>query len=154
MVDEVLDRDGPTRSALFENADWRLLDDGIEHRGTGYFIEREALAMRRRDGLWEWPLQLAEKRWCTSRLFREAFLAALDAFGVARDAELSRSFAVGFGAQAGQGGPARAGFVALGELVGRKAPARKRSIPADVQARPRHRRSGGTAPRLQAGAEA
>ena len=150
MIDEALDR---TESALFENADWRLLDDGIEHRGTGYFIERDVLGMRRRDGLWEWPLQLAEKRWCAPRPFREAFLAALDAFGVARDAALSRSFAVGFGTQAGPGGPAaRAGFIALGDLVGRKAPARKRPVPADIQ--PRHCRPGGTAPRLRAGAEA
>ena len=68
---------------LFGNDDWSVQADGIEHRATGYFIAREVVAARRAEGLWDWPLQMAEKRWCRPSLFREAFLAALDRFGIA-----------------------------------------------------------------------
>lgn len=127
MIDEGLDRTG---TILFENAAWRLLADGLEHRDTGYFIDGEVLGRRRRDGLWEWPMHLAEKRWCTPLLFREAFLAALDAFGVARDAELARSFATGFGAVAGQGRASPSEFVALGEVFARRTSSRRPPTPA------------------------
>jgi hypothetical protein len=101
---------------LFGNDDWSVLADGIEHRDTGYFIAREALAARRAEGLWDWPLQMAEKRWCRPSLFREAFLAALERFGIARDAELIRSFALGYGIRAvvASSGPA---FVSLGDVL-------------------------------------
>ncbi|MEE7447695.1 hypothetical protein MRF4_07630 [Methylobacterium radiotolerans] len=101
---------------LFGNDDWSVQADGIEHRETGYFIARTALAMRRAEGLWDWPLQMAEKRWCRPSLFREAFLAALDRFGIPRDAELIRSFALGYGIRAVVS-PAAETFVSLGDML-------------------------------------
>ncbi|GEP10312.1 hypothetical protein [Methylobacterium gnaphalii] len=130
MTDLCMDAHG---GVLFANDDWQLLPEGLEHRATGYFIEREALAARRSDGLWAWPLQLAEKSWCTPHLFREVFLAALDRFGLAADEALSRSFAVGFGLRPALGG--RDGFVALGEVLRPKSAARKR--PAEAKPAPR-----------------
>ena len=103
-------------AALFRNADWSVYADGLEHRGTGYFIDRAALAARRAERLWEWPLQMAEKRWCRPSLFRDAFLAALDRFGIARDADLTRSFALGYGIRATDT-PSGDGFVALGVFL-------------------------------------
>lgn len=145
-------------AALFANGDWRLLADGLEHRATGYFIDRDALPARRPDGLWAWPLHLAEKRWCTPRLFREAFLIALDRFGHGRDEALSRSFAVGFGMRAGtagqgdwQGDRHRDGFVALGELVRPKPASRERPAPAEGRPAARGRLGAG---RLPVGARA
>jgi hypothetical protein len=140
MIDDDLDRTG---AVLFENAAWRLLPDGLEHRDTGYFIESEVLGRRRHDGLWEWPMHLSEKRWCAPRLFREAFLAALDAFGVARDAELARSFVAGFGAVAGPSRASPAEFVALGDVFARK-PSARRPMPSakSPAARGRPERSG------------
>ncbi|MGU3359230.1 hypothetical protein ACLBWX_02735 [Methylobacterium sp. M6A4_1b] len=117
MFDLPLDDACPTTPALFENADWRVATDGLEHRETGYFIARDVIAMRRGD-LWEWPMHLAEKSWCTPRSFREAFLAAVAAFGVSADPSLSQSFAVAFGLVAGAGARrGDTGFVALGDLV-------------------------------------
>ena len=101
---------------LFGNDDWSVQTDGIEHRETGYFIARGALALRRAEGLWDWPLQMAEKRWCRPSLFREAFLVALDRFGIARDAELLRSFALGYGIRAVVS-PAAETFVTLGDVL-------------------------------------
>lgn len=121
-------------AVLFENADWRVVGDGLEHRGTGYFIARDGLDRRSHGGLWEWPLHLAEKRWCTPRLFREAFLAAADLFAVARDEALTRSFASGFGLRIGQAGAgAPEGFTRLGEYVRPRSVARKR--PVGIEAR-------------------
>lgn len=105
-----------TEAVLFRNADWTVSGGGLEHRGTGYFIGRESLGTRRAEGLWDWPLQMAEKGWCRPSLFREAFLTALDRFGVARDAGLTQSFALGFGFRAGQGAGAE-GFVSLADLL-------------------------------------
>ena len=111
---------------LFGNEDWSVQADGIEHRDTGYFIARDALAMRRAEGLWDWPLQMAEKRWCRPSLFREAFLAALDRFGITRDAELIRSFALGYGIRAVVS-PAAESFVMLADMLQpREAPAKIR----------------------------
>ncbi|MCJ2073586.1 hypothetical protein MKK75_33170 [Methylobacterium sp. J-030] len=111
---------------LFGNDEWSVQPDGIEHRDTGYFIARDALAARRAEGLWDWPLQMAEKRWCRPSLFREAFLAALDRFGIARDAELIRSFALGYGIRAVVS-PAAETVVTLAEMLQpREAPARVR----------------------------
>ncbi|AWN42235.1 hypothetical protein [Methylobacterium durans] len=107
--------DGTCGGILFRNDDWTLSKDGLEHR-SGYFIDRDALGQRREENLWAWPLHMAEKRWCTPSLFREAFLVALDRFGIARDAELAPSFAVGIGIRAGQG-VAGEGFVSLSEIV-------------------------------------
>ena len=108
---------GETRDAeLFRNADWSVQTDGLEHNDTGYFIDRATLSTRRAERLWDWPLQMAEKRWCRPSLFREAFLAALDRFGVARDADLTRSFALGYGIRA-TGTPQVDGFLALGAVL-------------------------------------
>jgi hypothetical protein len=85
---------------LFGNDDWSVSADGLEHRCTGYFISRDGLTTRRAENLWDWPLQMAEKSWCRPSLFREAFLAALDQFGIARVADLTRSFALGYGIRA------------------------------------------------------
>ncbi|MGY2050870.1 hypothetical protein [Methylobacterium sp. JK268] len=112
-------------AALFENRDWVLSQDGLEHRATGYFIDREALGAKRPDGHWEWPLHLSEKAWCGVRSFREAFLAALDAFGIAPDRKLTLSFALGFGTRLP--GPETEEFVALGDLVRLAPPAPRKA---------------------------
>lgn len=130
MIDICMDADG---DVLFANDDWSLVSEGLEHRATGYFIAREALGARRGDGLWTWPLQLAEKSWCTPRLFREVFLAALERFGLTADEALSRSFAVGFGLRPAQSG--RDGFVALGDVLRPRSAERKR--PAEAKPAPR-----------------
>ena len=101
---------------LFGNDDWSVQADGIEHRASGYFIAREVVAARRAEGLWDWPLQMAEKRWCRPSLFREAFLAALDRFGISRDADLLRSFALGYGIRAVVS-PAADVFVTLADVL-------------------------------------
>ncbi|MGU3540360.1 hypothetical protein [Methylobacterium sp. A54F] len=116
-----------TGAILFSNADWLVCDEGLEHRGTGYFIERAGLGDRREEGLWVWPLHMAEKRWCTPSLFRDAFLAALECFGIGRDAELSSSFALGFGIRAGQGA-ATEGFLCLADVLRPRADIR-RTVP-------------------------
>src|SRR3712207_4782638 len=67
---------------LFENEDWAVVDSGLEHKRTGYFIEREVIAQRRSDGLWLWPLHVAEKSWCRMTTFTEAFSCAATAYGV------------------------------------------------------------------------
>ena len=101
---------------LFGNDEWSVVADGIEHRDTGYFIARDALAKRRAEGLWDWPLQMAEKRWCRPSLFREAFLVALDRFGITRDSDLIRSFALGYGIRAVVS-PAAESFVTLADML-------------------------------------
>ena len=138
MIDLDLDDACATEAALFANADWRVLTDGLEHTGTGYFMARETLAMRRAGDLWEWPLHLSEKSWCSLRPFREAFLAALNAYGIARDPWLSQSFAIGFGLNAGQGAAmATEDFVSLADVVRprpvSKTSTRKRSATPDAR---------------------
>ena len=78
----------------FENEDWTVLDSGREHRRTGYFIARDEIGNRRSDGLWSWPLHMAEKSWCTMPAFVEAFTCAAAVFAVPADADLARSFQV------------------------------------------------------------
>lgn len=124
---------GTTGGVLFRNDDWTLSDEGLEHR-TGYFIERDALAQRREENLWAWPLHMAEKRWCTPSLFREAFLVALDRFDIARDGLLGHSFALGFGIRAGQPTGFEGGFMSLGEIV-RPKPAARRPVAEERPAR-------------------
>jgi hypothetical protein len=117
---------------LFENADWRVIADGLEHRETGYFIGRDGLGRRSETGLWEWPLHLAEKSWCSLLPFRDAFHAAADLFDVERDEALAQSFVTGFGLRMGQGGqPGGEGFTKLAELVRPKSIARRRPAPTD-----------------------
>jgi hypothetical protein len=118
--------------------DWRLREDGLEHKGTGYFIAREEIDYRRGDGLWTWPMQLAEKAWCAPTGFRRSFLAALDRYGVAPDASLARSFAVGFGLY-DPGQRKNDGFVALGELVRPRSPECKFAAAAEPRRTARER---------------
>lgn len=126
--DDLLDRPEAPAPRAAPDRDWLILEDGLEHRGSGYFIAREEIASRRGDGLWTWPMQLAEKAWCAPVAFRGVFMAALDRYGIAPDDGLSRSFVLGFGIQdAGQRHNDH--FVALGELVRPRAPERKR-VPA------------------------
>ena len=101
---------------MFGNDDWSVRADGLEHRATGYFISRGAVAARRAEGLWDWPLQMAEKSWCRPSLFREAFLNALDRFGIARDPGLTRSFALGYGIRAVES-QASETFVTLADVL-------------------------------------
>jgi hypothetical protein len=78
--------------ALFKNEGWTLTASGLEH-DNGYFIPRDEIRARRDDGLWAWPLHMAEKMWCAPRAFAEAFRRAIVAFGIEPDAELARSLA-------------------------------------------------------------
>jgi hypothetical protein len=77
---------------IFENAEWLVTENGLEHKTTGYFIERESLANRRSDGLWTWPMQMAEKSWCAMPLFAEAFSRAASVYRVETGADLAHSF--------------------------------------------------------------
>jgi len=79
---------------LFENEEWVVTESGLEHRQTGYFIERDELAQRRSDGLWTWPIHMAEKSWCTVTPFMEAFSCAASLYGVKTDAVLAESFKI------------------------------------------------------------
>jgi hypothetical protein len=77
---------------IFENEEWLVTESGLEHKNTGYFIERESLANRRDDGLWSWPLHMAEKSWCSMQLFAEAFSCAASVYDVRTGAELAQTF--------------------------------------------------------------
>jgi len=77
--------------AIFENEEWLVCASGLEHKRTGYFIDRESLGQRREDGLWSWPLHMAEKTWCSLQPFAEAFTCALSVYGIGTDVELAQS---------------------------------------------------------------
>lgn len=79
---------------IFENEEWLVSEDGLEHKRTGYFIERESLGQRREDGLWTWPLHMAEKSWCAMMPFAEAFSCAASVYNVETGADLARTFKV------------------------------------------------------------
>src|SRR3954447_12824729 len=79
---------------LFENEEWIVTENGLEHKQTGYVIERVDLAQRRDDRLWIWPMHMAEKSWCTMAPFVEAFSCAASLFGVKTDAGLAESFKI------------------------------------------------------------
>jgi hypothetical protein len=79
--------------ALFESGGWTLTTSGLEHE-NGYFIPRDEIRARRSDGLWVWPVQMAEKLWCAPRAFAEAFRRAIVAFAIEPDDALARSLAV------------------------------------------------------------
>ncbi|WP_134499850.1 hypothetical protein [Microvirga pakistanensis] len=79
---------------IFENEEWLVTEDGLEHKTTGYFIERESLGQRREDGLWTWPLHMAEKSWCAMAPFAEAFSCAASVYHVETGAELAQTFKV------------------------------------------------------------
>ncbi|MGO4573739.1 hypothetical protein [Microvirga sp. 2TAF3] len=80
--------------SIFENEDWLVTDSGLEHKTTGYFIARESLADRRGDGLWSWPLHMAEKSWCRMAPFTEAFSCAAAVYGVETDLDLAHTFKI------------------------------------------------------------
>jgi hypothetical protein len=67
---------------LFENDDWTVDATGLEHRETGYLIEREQIGRRRADGFWAWPPHMLEKTWVVPETFAEAFSAAARLFGL------------------------------------------------------------------------
>jgi len=79
---------------IFENEDWLVTEGGLEHKTTGYFIARESLGQRRDDGLWSWPLHMAEKSWCAMMPFVEAFSCAAAVYGVRTDADLAQTFRI------------------------------------------------------------
>ena len=79
---------------IFENEEWLVSESGLEHKTTGYFIDRESLGQRREDGLWSWPLHMAEKSWCGMQPFSEAFTCALSVFGIGTGVELAQSLKV------------------------------------------------------------
>jgi hypothetical protein len=79
---------------LFKNEDWVVMQCGLEHRKTGYFIARDEVGSRRTDGLWSWPLHVAEKNWCSVPTFMEAFSCAVAAYGVPTDMDFAQSFHV------------------------------------------------------------
>lgn len=68
--------------AIFENDEWLVSELGLEHKHTGYFIERDGVANRRGDGLWTWPMHMSEKTWCGMPCFIEAFLEATSAYRI------------------------------------------------------------------------
>lgn len=85
------------------NGEWRVGDDGLEHEGTGYFIEREGVGRRRADGLWFWPLHMLEKAWCAPDAFSDAFRRAVSAYGLSADRDLEASFLAAARAKADSG---------------------------------------------------
>ncbi|KAB0677742.1 hypothetical protein [Aureimonas leprariae] len=76
----------------FENADWTVSVDGLEHKRTGYFIARDGVGRQRSDGCWAWPMHMLEKSWVEPAAFVEAFGRAIGLFGLAADARLARSY--------------------------------------------------------------
>ncbi len=79
---------------LFENEEWCVTGDGLEHRRTGYFIDRSDLGQKRDGDLWAWPLHMAEKSWCAMAPFMEAFGRAAQLYGLRTDPGLTRSFTI------------------------------------------------------------
>ena len=79
---------------IFENEEWLVMEGGLEHKTTGYFIDRASLANRRDDGLWTWPLHMAEKSWCAMMPFAEAFSRAASVYNVETGTELARTFSI------------------------------------------------------------
>ena len=77
---------------VFENEEWLVTESGLEHKHTGYSIDRERVADRRSDGLWLWPLHMAEKQWCALAPFTEAFTCAAALYEIKLDTDLAQSF--------------------------------------------------------------
>jgi hypothetical protein len=102
--------DGSHGGLLFENAGWRVLASGLEHKATSYWIPREEFAFRRADGEWLWPAQLAEKSWCVPTETIEALRLAGLLYG---HAELDPEAA--WPSDSWPGG--RHGFATLGETL-------------------------------------
>jgi len=79
---------------LFENEEWCVTYEGLEHRRTGYFIDRSDLGQKRDGDLWAWPLHMAEKSWCDMAPFMDAFSRAARLYGLETGPGLTRSFAI------------------------------------------------------------
>lgn len=79
---------------IFENEEWLVTGSGLEHKATGYFIDRESLGQRRDDGLWTWPLHMAEKSWCKMTTFAEAFSCAAAVYDIKAGADLAQTFKI------------------------------------------------------------
>lgn len=79
---------------IFENEEWLVTEGGLEHKTTGYFIDRESIGQRRDDGLWTWPLHMAEKSWCRMMPFAEAFSCAAAVYDIQIGADLAKTFKV------------------------------------------------------------
>jgi hypothetical protein len=79
---------------IFENEEWLVTEGGLEHKTTGYFIDRASIANRRDDGLWTWPLHMAEKSWCAMMPFAEAFSCAASVYDIEAGADLAQTFRI------------------------------------------------------------
>jgi hypothetical protein len=79
---------------IFENEEWLVTEGGLEHKSTGYFIDRGSVANRRDDGLWTWPLHMAEKSWCAMMPFAEAFSCAASVYHIETGADLAQTFRI------------------------------------------------------------
>jgi hypothetical protein len=112
-IDQDVAQDIAQDVTLFENEEWTLTPAGLEH-DNGYFIPCDEIRARRDDGLWVWPLQMAEKLWCAPRPFAEAFMRAILAFAIEPDAELARSLATHRDRRPGLSAGSGHGFVPLG----------------------------------------
>jgi hypothetical protein len=117
---------------LFVNEAWAVTNEGLEHRSNGYFIPREELGARRSDGLWTWPVHMAEKLWCGPKEFTEAFMQAVRAYGLQADAGLALSF---LDAGRIQGEQASYAAVAAALMTAEPTPARNPALPLQ---RPRY----------------
>jgi hypothetical protein len=86
---------------LFENAQWRVTNGGLEAKSdvpTVYIPADDLLRKRETDADWayEWPLHLAENSWIDYPAFSEAFNIALKHHEKAFDeVKLARSIAAG-----------------------------------------------------------
>lgn len=110
---------------LFENADWVVYADGIEHKANGYFIARPQIGDRRPDGPLFWPAHMAEKSWVGAS-FAAAFEAALRLFGFAG---LDAVAVTGRQVRAAPPGEARALGSAAHAVVAASRAAARRSAP-------------------------
>jgi len=103
---------------LFQNRDWRLSASGLEHKGNGYFIEAAQIGDKRSDGRWAWPAHMAEKIWCESGSFNQAFAQALGLFGHGTNAVgISLAQADCRRQNFGEGAPRRLGELAAAQLA-------------------------------------
>lgn len=77
----------------FENASWRLTDDGLSHKDGVWDIFPGQVGLLDREGLFEAPLRIVGKSWFKLEDFAPAFVKALQLFGVKADASLLITFA-------------------------------------------------------------
>lgn len=123
---------------LFANEAWAVTAEGLEHRINGYFISRAEIDARRSDGLWTWPIHMAEKLWCGPQDFAEAFMQAVRAYGLQADAGLALSFL-----DAGRIQGEQASFAAIAAATMTVEPAVQRAAASLPAARPRFEEARG-----------